>query len=202
MREGDSVLDMCAAPGGKSIVLANALNATGHMIANEISNDRRERMLNVFRQYLLEERRMRVHIKGKDAARFGLEMPGQFDRILLDAPCSSERHIMHQGKNKSSLDWTLKQAQRNSTRQYSLACAALLGACSKGRIVYATCSINPMENDDVMAKLEKKKSDTFRFITELSTEVLPGIEKTKYGWQYLPDQSGLGPLYFSVLEKI
>jgi 16S rRNA C967 or C1407 C5-methylase (RsmB/RsmF family) len=196
VREGDRVLDMCAAPGGKSLILIEGLQESGEIFANDLSPERRERLKKVIQQYVPRTIRDRVWVTGKDGVQFGLKEPGSFDRVLLDAPCSGERHIL---ENKKALEeWSPRRGEHLATRQYSLLSAALLAVKPGGRIVYSTCSINPEENDGVIHKLLKKKKDQIRLIPQ---ETYGVGEKTQYGVAFLPDRCGFGPLYFSVVEK-
>lgn len=201
VRPGERVLDMCAAPGGKTLVLAEALWASGseggELIANDLSEDRRDRLKKVIQQYVPRARRDHLWVHGKDAVQYGLREPESFDRVLLDAPCSGERHIL---ENAAAFkEWSPRRTEHLATRQYSLLSAALLAVRKGGRIAYSTCSISPAENDGVIRKLLKKKKDQVRL---LETEALPSeAEKTECGWQFLPDRCGYGPIYFSVLEK-
>jgi 16S rRNA C967 or C1407 C5-methylase (RsmB/RsmF family) len=79
-----------------------------------------------------------------------------------------------------------------------------------GLVVYSTCSISPVENDDVMSKMLKKRGETVRVISpqtvlgELAGAGMPHFESeaTKYGALVLPDRGGWGPLYFAVILKI
>ena len=199
VQSGDRVLDMCAAPGGKSLILAEALSEGGHLTANEWSRARKEKLRSVLRAYLPDEMLSRVRISGHDASKWGLYEPDTYDRILLDAPCSSERHVLHQAGELKK--WKPSRSKLLAQRQYSLLCSALLACKPGGRIVYSTCSVSELENDENIRKLIKKKGDTFQCLTHYSTS---WGEKTEFGWQILPDNDqhpGWGPMYWTVLEK-
>ncbi len=199
VQDGDSVLDMCAAPGGKTLILAEALRTDGELIANEMSENRRERLKKVIQQYIPRSIRDRVWVTGKDAGKFALTHENKFDRILVDAPCSGEKHLL---ENKTELnEWKKSRSEKLAQRQYALLTAALLACKSGGRIVYSTCSISNLENDEVIARLLKKKKDQFQVVD--AAPALSYAEKTEFGWQFLPDfkGSGMGPIYYSVLVK-
>lgn len=197
VQPGDQVLDMCAAPGGKSLVLASALKEQGKLTSNDLSDERRTRMRKIFDQYLPAFIYERVDVKGWDAVQFGLRTKENFDRVLLDAPCSGERHMISHPKDLE--EWKPKRAEALAQRQYALLCAALLAAKPGGVIVYSTCSINPIENDEVIAKLLKKKGDDFK-LEELD---LPEEgERTQFGVQFLPDRCGFGPMYCCRISKL
>lgn len=192
----DFVLDMCAAPGGKTIILLEALES-GELWANEISRNRREKLKEVIRLHVPANKRERVFIKGKDGNRFGLISPNTFDKILVDAPCSGEKHLL---LKESELEkWGPKRTKRLATNQYSLLCSALLALKPGGTIVYSTCSISPLENDAVIKKLLLKKGESAQLV---EIKGIPNeVEKTEFGYQILPDKSGHGPIYFSKIQK-
>ena len=201
-KSDDQVLDLCAAPGGKTLVLAEQMGGaqsevTGSLISNEYSESRRERLMRVLHEYIPKEKRLFIHVKGLDGNQYGLRNPETFDRILADVPCSGERHLFENEKEFSL--WTLKRTKNLAVRQYSLLSAAWLAIKAKGRIVYSTCSISPEENDQVVAKLVKKRNPEIIRLEWL--EELDFIEETEHGYQILPDASGFGPMYFSVIEK-
>lgn len=196
VQSGDRVLDMCAAPGGKSLVMIEALKEAGEIYCNDLSPERRERLKKVIQQYVPRVIRDRVWVTGKDGVQFGLREPNSFDRILLDAPCSGERHILE--NTVAQDEWSPRRTEHLASRQYSLLAAAYLAAKPGGRIVYSTCSISPAENDDVVRKLLKKKKSAVKLL-EASLGV--GGERTECGVAFLPDQCGFGPLYFSIIEK-
>lgn len=199
VQPGDRVLDMCAAPGGKSLVLIEAAcptaNQDAEVILNEISETRRERLKKVIQQYVPRDRRESVRISGKDGGLFAKSHPGHFDRILVDAPCSGERHLLEKPERLG--EWTPASSRRLAQRQYALLTGALLAAKPGAQIVYSTCSLSKLESDAVIEKLLKKKGDLF----EVAPYEHAHGEKTSFGWQWLPDQCGLGPFYLSVLKR-
>ncbi len=197
VQDGDLVLDMCAAPGGKTLILAEALKGSGEILANEISPGRRERLKKVIQQYIPREIRNRVWVTGKDGGLFVKSHPAHFDRILVDAPCSGERHLLQSPSDLK--EWSVKRSEKLAQRQYALLTAALLVAKPGARIVYSTCSISPLENDGVIERLLQKKNGEFQVIEHQSE--IEG-EKTRFGQQFFPDQFAFGPIYFSVLERV
>lgn len=197
VQPNDFVLDMCAAPGGKSLILLESI-ITGQLWCNEISQARRHKLKNVIQEYAPKSSREHVFIKGKDGNRYGLMYPDTFDKILVDAPCSGESHLIN---SMTELEkWSLTRTKRLSKNQYSLLCSALLSCKPGGSIVYSTCSISHYENDDVIERLLNKKSQLVTL--DLPQIELPGIEKTKFGYIFLPDESNAGPIYFSRLKKL
>ena len=195
VQPGDCVLDLCAAPGGKTLILALAKGETGTLVANDKSADRRARLKAVVAEHLPAAIASTVRITGFDAATWGLYQQAMYDRVLLDAPCSSERHVLSSPYYLAQ--WTPARTKQLAIRQFAMLAAALDAAKAGGRVVYSTCSISPLENDGVIEKLFKKRKDLFDII-----EAAPGIgEKTKYGIQILPDTTGAGPIYYCCLEK-
>ena len=195
VQPGDCVLDLCAAPGGKTLILALAKGETGTLVANDKSADRRARLKAVVTEHLPAAIANTVRITGFDAATWGLYQQAMYDRVLLDAPCSSERHVLSSPYYLAQ--WTPARTKQLAIRQFAMLAAALDAAKAGGRVVYSTCSISPLENDGVIEKLFKKRKDLFDII-----EAAPGIgEKTKYGIQILPDTTGAGPIYYCCLEK-
>lgn len=197
VQDGDRVLDMCAAPGGKTLVLAEGLRENGELIANETSPSRRDRLMNVIRQYLPQGVRSRVWVKGVDGLQYGMREPEGYDRILVDAPCSGERHLLENPKELEG--WTENRTKSLAQKQYGLMTSALLALKPGGRLVYSTCSISPYENDGVIERLLKKKSDQFEVVKVAAPTEF--AEEAEYGWMHLPDCAGFGPLYFVVLQK-
>lgn len=197
IQKGMTVLDMCAAPGGKSLVLAKKLEGDGLLISNDRSPDRRERLKKVINDCLSEKERNIIKITGYDASSWGVYEKDLYDAILLDAPCSSERHVLNSPEHLSI--WSESRPKRLSILQYAMLSSALLAAKNGGYILYSTCSINVKENQSVIEKLVKKHPSEIEFI-EID---IPGSEKLSFGNIVLPDKAnGRGPMYACLMRKI
>lgn len=195
VKDGDIVLDLCAAPGGKTLILAEKLIQAGELAANELSPERRGRLQKVIQNYVPREVRDRIWVKGQDGSLWGMKHPSQYEAVLLDAPCSGERHLLENAEALSQ--WTPKRGYGLAHRQYALLCSAWMATAAGGYFLYSTCSLNEEENDGVIRKFLKKKSG-FKII-EAKTEIL--AEKTEHGQIFLPDRCGFGPLYFCLMQK-
>ena len=149
-----SYLDMCAAPGGKTLVLASGMGQGAQIQANELSRARRARLLTVLDEHLPPDIRTRIEVTGYDAATLPRYRQAYYDRILLDAPCSSERHVLTDEKYLAC--WTPARIKMLAQRQWALLSAAFLLLKPGGFLVYATCALADAENDGVVQKLLKK----------------------------------------------
>ena len=191
---GMKVLDMCAAPGGKSLVLALALKGEGSLTSNDRSPERRRRMKDVFSS-CLPPGSVDIRITGFNAESWGLYEKDEYDAILLDAPCSSERHVMNDSKYLSQ--WSPSRPKRLAVSQYAMLSSALMAVKEGGYILYSTCSINSGENEDVIKKLFERHPDDVEEAEESKTG-----EKRARGTLILPDTAGgLGPMYSCLLRK-
>ena len=95
LNEKQKVLDMCAAPGGKALFLIEQhFEAGGSITLNEYSKARLGRLKKVLTQYIPEHIIKSINVKNYDASKWGLYEKDSYDRLLLDAPCSGERHIL------------------------------------------------------------------------------------------------------------
>ena len=194
---GMDVLDMCAAPGGKTLVLASMLQGVGSLQSNDRSPDRRLRLRHVIENSLPSQWRSIINITGYDGVKFGLHRKESYDRILLDAPCSSDRHVLQSPTHLA--EWSAKRVKRLSVEQGSLLASAVDALRPGGEVVYGTCALAPLENDAVVAKILKKRP---AMEVVRPDNVPEWAECTEFGYHVLPDRAGgCGPIYCARLRK-
>ncbi|ALS21038.1 RsmB/NOP family class I SAM-dependent RNA methyltransferase [Paenibacillus naphthalenovorans] len=146
VRPGDRVLDLCAAPGGKTTQLAGKLQGTGVLVANDVHPDRVKALV---KNIELSGVRNAV-VLNENPDKLVEPFAGYFDKILVDAPCSGEGMFRKEEDMAKAWrpDWPGKYAaiQRILLRQ----AARMLR--SGGRLVYSTCTFSPEENEAIIAE--------------------------------------------------
>ena len=144
-RQNLNVLDLCAAPGGKTTQLAGRMGPGGLLVANEIMGER-ARILS----RNVERMGVRNAVVTSEApARLAQRFPGFFDRILADAPCSGEG--MFRKDPAARQEWSPENVQLCVNRQRQVLEAAALLLAPGGVLVYSTCTFNRSENEDQVA---------------------------------------------------
>ncbi len=140
---GDRVLDACAAPGGKAAQFASALGGRGLLVAGDV----RPRRVRLLRETLSAARASGVMVVSHDAAR-GLPFGASFDLVVVDAPCSSLGTI----RRDPDVRWARREDDLAllAGRQVRMLAEASRVVRPGGRLVYATCSTEPEENDEVV----------------------------------------------------
>lgn len=149
IEEGDRVLDLCAAPGGKTTELAAKLNGTGVLVSNDISNSRAKALLK------------NVELAGVRNAIVASEPPeklanyfeGYFDKILVDAPCSGEG--MFRKDSGLIKSWEEYGVEYFSNLQKEIILQAARMLRPGGKMVYSTCTFSPEENEATIAYLKE-----------------------------------------------
>lgn len=160
---GETVLDLCAAPGSKTTQIAAHMNNEGTLIANEPVRGRFYRL-----KAVAELLGARVRLTMKDG-RY-LRHEAVFDRILVDAPCSSEGRFLVDDP-KTYAYWSLRKIHEMAHKQKGLLLNAGRLLKPGGVLVYATCTFAPEENEAVVDWFLRKTPG--EFILEKSQRVLP-----------------------------
>jgi 16S rRNA C967 or C1407 C5-methylase (RsmB/RsmF family)/NOL1/NOP2/fmu family ribosome biogenesis protein len=135
------VLDLCAAPGGKSSLLA-AYFTDGLLVANEVIKSRAAILVENLTKWGADQ----VVITNNDPTHFQ-SLPGFFDLILVDAPCSGSGLFR---KDPAAIDeWSLDNVQLCSQRQQRILADILPSLKENGLLIYATCSYSPAEDEEI-----------------------------------------------------
>lgn len=138
---GDRVLDVCAAPGGKSTELAAKLNGQGILISNDISNSRAKALLKNLELFGAKN----ALIMSENPQKLSERFPEYFDKILIDAPCSGEGMFRKEPNVVKS--WLEHGNEFYARLQKEIIKNALQMLKPGGMILYSTCTFSPMENE-------------------------------------------------------
>lgn len=192
----DRVLDLCAAPGGKSTIVLDHLASDQFLISNELIPQRNS----VLRENLTKWGYPNFLITENKPADFK-SLPNYFDCILLDAPCSGEG-LFRKDKNARD-EWSLGVANMCSERQYDIFKSIWSSLKDGGIMIYSTCTYNPEENELL---LEKLLSDGFEFESinidvkeEWNIDIIQTLNIK--GYRFLPHKVKGEGFFCSVLRK-
>lgn len=166
-KEGESVLDMCAAPGGKTMAMAESLKG-GDVLAMDIYEHKLALIEDQAKRLGLDNVRTRC----QDATKLVYEFIEKFDKVLADVPCSGLGVIRHKPEIK------LKE-QKDLDKLYEVQASILLNASKYvkkgGSLVYSTCTINKRENEEQIEKFLRNNRD---YELEFEKQYLPHVEHT------------------------
>lgn len=153
-KRGAKVLDLCAAPGGKTTQLAALLDETGFLIANEIDR-RRARILS---ENVERFGYSNVIVTNETPQKLAQIWPHYFDVVVVDAPCSGEGMFR---KNPQAISyWNQDYPRQCQSRQRAILQAAISMLASQGDLVYSTCTFTPEEDEANIAWLLKSGAFT------------------------------------------
>lgn len=144
-RPGERVLDLCAAPGGKSTQIAGRMMGKGLLLSNEYSPKRAKILSsNIERLGVVN-----ALVTNETPANLADKLPGFFHRVLIDAPCSGEGMFR---KEKAAVDdWSQDVVTMCAQRQRQILREGAKLLAPGGRLVYATCTFSPEENEETVA---------------------------------------------------
>jgi len=184
------ILDLCAAPGGKSTLIASFLNNHGLLVSNEVINTRAK----VLKENLIKWGAVNSLVTNNDPADFA-RIPDLFDCIVVDAPCSGEGMFR---KDPAARDeWSENNVDLCSSRQRRIVMDVWPSLRQGGLLVYSTCTFNAKENEENIAW----------FAGELDAEIVKirlqfaKADRNETGWYALPSEIDTEGFYISVLQK-
>ena len=180
IKEGMKVIDLCAAPGGKSLYTAELLGGTGEVVSRDISDDKIEKICDNMTRLRLAN----MKVEKADATVFDEKLSGSFDIVIADVPCSG---LGVMGR-KSDIKYRLKPEDIASLSELSrsILTNAVRYVKPGGKLLFSTCTILPEENEEnARWLLDEFKGDM-------------SIEAQNHFVQGLDDTDGF---YYSIFRK-
>jgi 16S rRNA (cytosine967-C5)-methyltransferase len=193
-RRGERVLDVCASPGGKTAVMAASMEDAGLIVASDL----RARRVDLLARTITHSRAASVRIVRADAER-PLPFSAVFDAVLLDAPCSGLGIL----RRDPDIKWRRTEAELPAlaAAQVRMLDEAAAVVRPGGRLVYATCSSEPEENDGVVDRFLADRPDFRPLLSTPVTAVAPFLDDGGR-FRTLPHRHGLESFFAATLEKI
>jgi len=167
-KSGETVLDMCAAPGGKTLQIACTMQGKGELLANEAVRKRFFKLHAVLQQQGTADFVTTLLGDGRALWR---RFPEYFDRILVDAPCSTEARFRVDDAETFRY-WSPRKIKEMRHKQKGLLRSAIRCLKPGGSIIYATCSFAPEENEQVISDALKQFPDQI----EVAPLTLAGVQ--------------------------
>jgi len=194
VQPGDTVLDLCAAPGGKSTQIAGMLKGEGLLIANEIHSTRAKALSENIERLGITNAIVTNETPEKLAAR----LPLFFDHILVDAPCSGEG--MFRKLPEAIEDWSEAKVLECFSMQKDILDAAAAMLKPGGTLVYSTCTFAPLENEGTVSQFLDKHPEFELLLVPHAEYFAPGradwvdasrdLSVTSRLWPHLLDGEG------------
>ncbi len=168
VKPGERVLDLCAAPGGKTTQLADALQGEGLLISNEIHPSRAKILAeNVERMGVVN-----ALVLNESPEKLSRVFPGYFDKVLVDAPCSGEGMFR---KNEDACgEWSPENVRLCADRQREVLDAAAVMLAPGGRLVYSTCTFAPEENEGSISGFLERHPEFHIKAVSMPEKFVPG----------------------------
>ncbi|MBA2732018.1 MAG: 16S rRNA (cytosine(967)-C(5))-methyltransferase RsmB [Acidobacteria bacterium] len=188
---GERVLDVCAAPGSKTTHVANRTPALSLIVAGDLHGHRLRTVLEAGERQAIKNLRAVVH----DAENPLPFVENSFDRVLVDAPCTGTGTL----RRNPEIRWRISNADifELSARQQRILNNAALMVKRAGRLVYSTCSVEPEENEEVVARFLAGNAD-FR---QLPLNVPASLQSGNGAARVWPHKQGVDGFFISSFER-
>ncbi len=171
---GEDALDLCAAPGSKTIQMSQMMDNSGTIIANDISRNRLYKLKAIASIYGATN----IQTVSRDGRALWQEYPNRFDKTLVDVPCSMEGRMYDEVVRQN---WSIKEIKRLAKMSGWLLRSAISATRPGGEIVFSTCTIAPEENEGVVDWILKKDGSRIELV-DIARSV-PGAVPGITSWQ-------------------
>jgi NOL1/NOP2/fmu family ribosome biogenesis protein len=191
------VLDLCAAPGGKSTLMQSLVSRDSLLLANEVIKSR----VPVLHQNLVKWGLPNGFISHNDPEAFG-RLPGFFDLLLVDAPCSGSG--LFRRDPAAAGEWSAEAVKLCSRRQQRILTGAWPSLKENGILIYSTCSYSPEENEEqVDHLLGHFNCESLRLAIDPAWNIVETLspKANGYGYRFYPDKLKGEGFFLAVLRK-
>jgi NOL1/NOP2/sun family putative RNA methylase len=190
-----NVLDLCAAPGGKSTLLASLLNQKSLLVSNEVIRSR----ASILAENLQKWGNDNVVVTNNDPEDFQ-SLQGFFDVIVVDAPCSGEGLFR---KDPDSIkEWSEQNVELCSKRQRRILADVWPALKQDGILIYSTCTYNRLENEENLQWLQKEHDVEFLSLdTDSSWGVQPVSENNIKAYRFYPHKVEGEGFFMAIVRK-
>ncbi|XP_037537427.1 5-methylcytosine rRNA methyltransferase NSUN4 [Nematolebias whitei] len=210
---GHMVLDLCAAPGGKSLALLQT-QLIRFFCLNDSSVSRTKRLKGVLHSYIPKQFLTddKLLITSFDGTMWGEVERNSFDRVLVDAPCTTDRHSLIEDDNNIFSKMRTGERQRLPQLQLELLLAGILAACPGGEIVYSTCTLSQNQNQSVVEQAVQQAQEEHNIHLEV-VSLRPLVQMFRNTFHFARDlhlgemviphlAANFGPIYLCKLRRL
>lgn len=189
------VLDLCAAPGGKSTLIADIVDENSLLVSNEVIRSR----ANILSENMTKWGKANVVVTNNDPAQIG-KIKGFFDIILVDAPCSGEG--MFRKDENAIKEWSVENVKLCKERQQRILADIWPALKKDGILIYSTCTYNREENEDNVVWMRDELGAKILPITikdewNISPSVIEGVT----AYRFLPHKTKGEGFFCAILRK-
>jgi 16S rRNA C967 or C1407 C5-methylase (RsmB/RsmF family)/NOL1/NOP2/fmu family ribosome biogenesis protein len=192
------VLDLCAAPGGKSTHIQSLISDQSLLVSNEIIRSRN----NILIDNIIKWGSNNVIVSNNDPSSFQ-KLEGYFDVMVVDAPCSGSGLFR---KDEEAIDeWSLNNVQLCSQRQQRILADALPALKENGILIYSTCSYSKEEDEEIMDWLVEEmgmKSEKLKIKNDWNIIETSSSKTNSKGYRFYPDKLKGEGLFLACFQKL
>ncbi|CAO2632118.1 tRNA (cytosine(34)-C(5))-methyltransferase, mitochondrial [Lemmus lemmus] len=206
LSDGETVLDLCAAPGGKSVALLQCASP-GYLLCNEYDSLRMRWLRQTLESFIPQSLINVIKVSELDGREMGDAQPETFDKVLVDAPCSNDRSWLFSSDSQKAA-YRIHQRNNLPVLQVELLRSAIKALRPGGLLVYSTCTLSKAENQDVISEILTSHST-------IAPVEISGIARTcsrdftfaptnqKCSLLVIPEKGkAWGPMFIAKLKKI